>query len=203
MPGQTLTEGPCFPLSHTERRRMISSRLRAAIFGSAFNTDRNVFAAIFEYFKYEKPAAFHDIEVAVCCLQKNRRWSAMMIKIFSKAARGKSYFAPFYSFSSILALGFLAGLLIIPFAIAYISGRTYLWKSNLISNQHIAFWMKMNTFREQPKVLLQENVFGLFEGLSSTTTPLQIFYSSDPYVTQQLDSSPRITTVKVYISLIC
>ena len=55
----------------------------------------------------------------------------------------------------------------------------------------------MNSVREQPKVLLQENVFGLFEGYSSTTTPLQIVYSSDPFVTQQLDPAPRVTTLKV------
>jgi hypothetical protein len=48
-----------------------------------------------------------------------------MIKIHSKQLRGKAYYTPLVSFASILALGFICGGLIIPFAIAYASGCNY------------------------------------------------------------------------------
>ncbi len=99
-----------------------------------------------------------------------------MLKIYSKTLTQKHYFTPTLSLTSVLALGFVAGFLIIPFAIAYVSGRKMFHLS-------IAFWTKVNSYQEQPKVLLQQNVFALLEGYSGTT-PLQIFYSSEPAVTQ-------------------
>ncbi|KAJ3347824.1 hypothetical protein HDU91_006685 [Kappamyces sp. JEL0680] len=115
-----------------------------------------------------------------------------MLKLYTKNLSQKHYFAPLFSFSSLLGLGFIAGLLIIPFAIAYISGR-----GCCQNHSSVAFWSKLNVYQEQPQVLLQQDVFALFEGWNSGA-PLQIYYSSEPAITQQLDPTPRVSTLKTY-----
>ncbi|KAJ8600718.1 hypothetical protein CTAYLR_003929 [Chrysophaeum taylorii] len=76
----------------------------------------------------------------------------------------RRYYAARLSCAYVFFLCVVACLAILPFFLAYESSA--------------AFWLKTNTYREQPKVIFEHKVLGLLHGRDSNDNPLQIVYTS-------------------------
>lgn len=96
--------------------------------------------------------------------------------------------------ASLLWLAFICGGLIIPFSVAFAAG---------------SFWLKSNTFIEKPMVQIRNEFQMMLDGYEKVAngalwvdSPLQITYSSNPYVNQHA-SNPRVSSFKVSFVFVC
>ncbi|TPX58741.1 hypothetical protein PhCBS80983_g02932 [Powellomyces hirtus] len=93
----------------------------------------------------------------------------------------KNYYATWLSPASCLAILLYVGMFLLPFIIAFASG---------------SFWIKVNTFLEQPSVVYTHELALLLEGASSTGNPVGIVWSSNQDYNDVFRSNFRVATVQ-------
>ena len=105
-----------------------------------------------------------------------------MVRLYQTAAHQKFYSAPLISLQTIVALVFLVGLVLIPFAISYGSDD---------------YWLKQSQYREQAKVRFQFRYIMEIGGTNSGI-PFTVFAASDPAIVLPITSIQRTPVVNVY-----
>ena len=105
-----------------------------------------------------------------------------MVRLYQTAAHQKFYSAPLISFQTIIALAFLVGLVLIPFAISYGSD---------------GYWLMQSQYREQAKVRFQFRYIMEIGG-TNAGIPFAVFASSDPAILLPITSIQRTPVVNVY-----
>ncbi|KAJ3299027.1 hypothetical protein HK104_010042 [Borealophlyctis nickersoniae] len=106
-----------------------------------------------------------------------------MIALFSQPY-ARRFYAPLISTASIITLAAFVALLILPFVFAYASG---------------SFWLKENTFRQQPSIRYTDQLLLLLEGTdtsSGTATPTALAWSTSVLYNQAVDANARVTTIQ-------
>ena len=104
-----------------------------------------------------------------------------MLEVYSEPLR-RRYYASRLSLAYLYVLVSLGVGIVVPFFLAY---------TNVPS-----FWLKTNTYREQPQVEYEYKVIGLLQGLDSHNEPIQIFYSSMSTVNYLFQSQLRVPTLR-------
>ncbi|KAI8900466.1 transmembrane protein [Globomyces pollinis-pini] len=108
----------------------------------------------------------------------------MTFVIHSRNIAFKTYSVQPCSISALLYLLFLLAVLLSPLAIAYSSN---------------AFWLKLNSFREQPSVVLSNSFITSLQGYSTIDqSAIDLFYCSNTDITLHQNQLVRVPTIKTW-----
>ncbi|TPX67413.1 hypothetical protein SpCBS45565_g03791 [Spizellomyces sp. 'palustris'] len=94
----------------------------------------------------------------------------------------RRYHAPLISTASLLGALAAIAILILPFVFAYVSG---------------SFWLKQNSFREQPQVMYKHEFMLLLEGVDRVSNnPVAVVWSSSPLYNQLHERTSRVAALQ-------
>jgi len=105
----------------------------------------------------------------------------MAVEVYSEPLR-RRYYASRFSSAYGFTLLVRGTLLTLPFFLAYTNTPS--------------FWLKTNTYREQPKVEYEYKLLGVVQGLDATNKPFQVYYSSMSTVAYLFQSELRLPTIR-------
>ncbi|KAI8907890.1 transmembrane protein [Gorgonomyces haynaldii] len=107
----------------------------------------------------------------------------MLFRYYQTSEKQTIYSAPFCSLATVVYFGLIVAMLLLPFVFGYASSP---------------FWLKENSYREQPLVVFVNSALVLLEGIKSTTgQPFYAQYGTDPLYQMYLGSLNRVGAVKM------